>query len=541
MKRRPTRFSQDEVARLWQRYHPKSRPEVLLLFVVFSVLALAVMIGLSSGSFGAPKSLGLVCVVACLALALHRWDWTMLVAVAGMPFSEFYAPVVGKSTMSFWEVATLCAIFGWLLNLVRTKTLTRAPVGEKLRFQANLVDLGMLMSMGVQVLGNFVAYTNSGDIRLNIKPFEYGFGYFLARGLVRDKSTARAFLIVVVWSALIQAVIGSLQHFDIVHLRTGTYDFPLWPRSYLHHLTKFGPRMVILGSGTFGHFLTLGFFLSLCLPCAMVLAIDEKMPEVKLFWIAAGAFIFYGLLLSYARAGLGGAILIAILLLFLIPRGRWVSPSRTVAVGLILFSLVAWYWANHSEYSDTLNVEIRENLWRDLLEGFPANKFELIFGRGEEASRLRAEKVFHMRGAHNGYIQVYMDYGLVGISSLVLILIGMLLPLRAIVRARNIGFWEACAAAGATGFVSLYVEAYMATVWTLIGFQPFYMAMAALSHARVGNNALEEELEGQEPKHPPIRLSSLSQRQQHRVQQALPFNQDRSRTVENYQEDANPQ
>jgi len=478
--RDPVSTTQRRLEQLWQDVRSGRWTEHIALAGAFGATLFLMVSGVVTGRFGGGGAVGIVTTVGCFALALHRWEWAALLAVFTIQFTEYFeVSIIGDTRVSLWELAALAAMVGWGLTRVQAAQAARC---DPPRIRITLMDGAILGITFVQLVANLTEFMRTGTVHYNVKPFEFAFLYILARSMMAKEKTAKAFLVAVVASGVIQATIGTLQHFQV--LKVPNLPWMHVPRSHLYWLFHYGDPVVTVGKGSFLHFSNFGFFVSLCWPCAVALALAARSNWHRLFWGLLSAIVFYGILMSYARAAQFGWLLAVVVFLLIVPRGQWVGTARVCAVALLVMAGAIWQWANTSDYASTMNMDGRHLAWTKVLEGFPANPFELVVGRGELASRSEAIETVGLQSIHNAYIQALVDTGVVGLASYCLMGLAMLLPGLWALRADRIGLFEACAAASAACMVMLYFEAYTVAMWTAIGVQPFYMTLAGLSHAR---------------------------------------------------------
>ncbi len=391
----------------------------LLLVIVWAVCSL----------LDAPPRivLGLVIFVCCGVIPLTRWEWGVL----GIPGALMVQDVVegvsmgGLTVVGPYDVCVLSTALGWLVS--GSAHGREGPSQSRRRF--DLTTWGALGLVVSWQIGNMVRLRYGAPLTMNVKPFETLLVFFLTRSLCSDPAWAhRAVCAAAVYGAA-NGLLGCMQHFGISDFRNPwIVRGYVQPRAYLYWLTGIGGAETQVATGTFRHFLGLALYLGLSAPLAAALALAAKDRARKGWWAAAAAVAVLGMLLTYSRGALAAGVVAGAALYFAYARVRGRSALIPVLLLVLGMVLVAHKTMSRAGYEQTLSYDTRVELMKAQMASFPANGLELALGRGTQAvtSGVGGGPV----GNESQYMGQLIDHGLVGLTSLLVALAGLMLGFR---------------------------------------------------------------------------------------------------------------
>jgi len=421
--------------------------------------------------------LALLAVVLAVVLAVTRWHWLVIIAAFSIPYpwATQAFPVIGRTMVGVWDLCLLTAFAGWLLRsgVQRATVQLRGPGFDA----ASVGAMGLMVVVG---LATAAARGELGVTRLAVRPIEMLIWWHLALQAARTEGAVRGLLASVALSGLAQSFMACAQHFGWMGM-FGQYEPQ--PRAYVYWLTRMGTPTVMPSSGTLSHFTALGHYANQCWPSAVALALAATRPRARRLWWLVAAVVFVGMTLSYSRGSLGAGFLLVALLLYFLPKGNAAAWCRTGSAIVLMLMVLAILLAVSSPYRETLNYGIRMQIWQKALEGWPADTWQAIFGRGWGGT----EVTVFARGAHNSYVKVLVDAGVLGLVFFVTFMGALLRLLPGALVGDEMNEARACRIVGASGALIFAVESVAGAYFTGDGYSTIQLfLLGAIGVAAVG-------------------------------------------------------
>jgi len=407
--------------------------------------------------YGLIALLAFVLLSAVLLGAARQWGYLLL--AASIPVYTPAATWSGRVVFP-WEICLAFVVFIWILE---SATGPRSSSGPSTGSAFDFVDLTLAFLLMLETLASLRMVGASDGTGTPAGSFircaEYFFIWRAGRHWI-DTSPRGLRLVAgtLVLMAAFQGGLGVLQHRGY-NLRLETaIDSWFFPRSYTYWLSGglIGPKNVILASVTLSHFNTYGQYLNLCWPMVLPL-LRLSTGRERLFWAMCLSCALVGVVFSYSRGALFGAIAVGALYLA-IPFGRgtgvsrndtvqeWTGPMgshpvdvaarsvghilvpgpsrketnmagrRAVAIALLIGAAALWHWMNTSGYSETMSLEGdqgRKGILLRVAGAWRPSPDELLIGGG-------IGKIVDVAGAsaHNMYLQVLVDIGAPALAAL---------------------------------------------------------------------------------------------------------------------------
>lgn len=242
--------------------------------------------------------------------------------------------------------------------------------------------------------------------------------YFLRTKIIKLSELIK----VVLFIGVFQAILGMFQ--SITGIGATFRD----NRGYLGYL-GIGSSMVWHGQGTFGHFNSLGPFLSTLflfyLPINYFLVKNKKRGYIVL------SILFFGLITTYSRGSLMALIAGSVFFLYQIQKDK--KKFLLKLTPLVLFIFTVWRFLKNTSYVST--IAPRNDMWALALNSITSSTKNLLFGSGLKSYE---EAVFpYLPGniplssfgdfyAHNFFLSYTVELGLFGLSIIVAFLLNIL-------------------------------------------------------------------------------------------------------------------
>jgi len=336
-------------------------------------------------------------------------EWSLYAIIFALPFSK-----------SIVEISATVAIISFIVKKI---ILRKSP------FRKDLISIALYLF----VASALISLVNSQYIGLSIRAFfsktlEYALIFLIAREIINTKEKLYNFMTIAFISCIV-IVIDAFAQYYITH-RDFLHNYPPF------HFTMHHPEPSVM---------TLSFPYDLGIPTASfpypndfsawILMFIFPMVSVGIFsgkhWIKRIRFILVGSFLAF--------------LLYLTKvRGAWVSfvaasgimvmiKLKKVVVLLLVLAVAAILVMEKStlQYiSSTTSLKDRSEMWDN---GWKIFKKHPIVGNGlntffAEYKKIRSDKSKNIRGsyAHNCYLQMASDVGLLGLGSFLLFIGGIL-------------------------------------------------------------------------------------------------------------------
>jgi O-antigen ligase len=377
---------------------------------------------------------GLAALLALVGLALARGHWSVSLLLAGALTVSATAVMHPRGYRLAGYAMVVLVPFGAAAEALRP-----ADYNYAIYVAAFLCLLGALgayqpralprttgtLYLGYVLVASLLTLTLSFGVAQSDRAvyIVMGFGLYvlLWRG---DRPERDVFLSLIVAFAAIQSVLA---------LSQALFEWPAFPavlpelltgdRNYFAYLLPGVSSTVTQGSGTFAHFNYLGAVLALAVPLTFGLWLERLASPLR-----ALAFLLCaaGLVATFSRGALLGAVVGMTLTLVMQPsRDR----RRLVLIGLCIVGLVGLLAVNTAAqyYESTENVGIRISTWQTTVGDAADRPTELLFGYGFDhyhGQVLRAGlggqtvtvRSTVMASLHSGYVQLLLEFGLVGVA-----------------------------------------------------------------------------------------------------------------------------
>lgn len=456
------------------------RPEYQVLGLVVLVvvgLLLWVIVLLGGLSVAVTLVVGLILIPTTVGLALVRPLLGLLLCVGLLPFLPDVSHTLGKMVYP-WEIALLCTVVAVLARAPGA----RRDIGDRdmpLAGVASVAVVGVVLAGIISVVHGrasgvpVITGTHPGSI---LRYAECGLLFWVAGRVVRTPRDLAAVAATLACTGALQAVFGLAQHFGWMSYRAmANPEVVVVPRAYLHWLAGIGGSVAIAGSGTMIHFQAFSEVTLMATIFSAGLAWVTK-GRLRAWWVAVAVVSFSGLLVSYSRGGLAELTLAAWLLLQFVPRGPSAVWWRCLGYFLVVaVALGGWALAS-TQYAQTLTMESRPIMWAEAMKGFPVDLVELLLGRGWPATGV---------AVHGVHVYLLVEQGLLGLSTYVVLLLALTLPLRGAWRSPDRGWPAVCQGCAVAYLLCFQGNAAVQNAWGPgnVQLMSLYMLVGALSLA----------------------------------------------------------
>jgi tetratricopeptide (TPR) repeat protein len=339
----------------------------------------------------------------------------------------FYVPLtVGAGAFNDVKaiIFAVCAISGGALALL----IWEERAGKRVSAQKLLWKV-----MGLFILFSLFFLADPISLRDSAAAVLLVFSYFLTYGVISTRLREEKEIYFSLWALLVSATLVSLKG-----INQYLYEFSALSR----HITAQGLPISLEGRA-FATFIgpnALAGFLLLSLPAALSLALIAKTLRLRLFaWICSG-FLVAALILTLSKAGIVIAAILLVVFAALSTRGK----RRRIAVGLLGLAATVVFLAILLARGGAVDISRpllslqssfagRVGFWEtslEITERFPMRgsgigTFGNIYPRFQRSGA-------YSQHAHNSYLEMFAETGLVG-GALFLVILGLVLS--AIVRA----------------------------------------------------------------------------------------------------------
>jgi hypothetical protein len=462
--------------------------------IIVPILAL-VMVVVVLGRTEQPKMWAATVVTVALVLVavLRDYRWGIVLLVLLVPW--FFADLGATRRFYSWELPALVCVFGLALH----RLVPQSDEAKALPHGLTPIDKAFIALVVVELIGAAVALAGGARvIGAVVKPIEYSAIYLVCRVGLREEKWLRR----VLWAFLLvgaaQSLLGIAQHMGWTGFRGWHTGAPWWlsdryfARGYLGWL-GIGSRQVMMASGTMMHFNHLGAFLNICWPAAIPLIRHTKGGGRAFAWILL-AVIAVGVIKTYSRGSMLAAIVSVCLVLIFIPRPGEGGVGKLAAGLLLLISAAALHWAMNSDYSATLSLDDRGEMWDASIAGnLGSNPIKWLLGSGAMAAG---------GAVHSGYVALLVSYGLIGAGAVLALWLALMGGgLKARVEASET-IWRDLTILGAVYVAQWAAANYTDAHWVQPQFRaPVTVLMATVSAAalRLGIWGRSPEAEGATP------------------------------------------
>lgn len=176
------------------------------------------------------------------------------------------------------------------------------------------------------------------------------------------------------------------------------------------------------GVGLANHFTQTGMYCAAVIPMCLAAVINTKRTVLRILWGTAVVAATAGVMFTTMRAGLGGALIGSLFVLFFGAR-RYIIPlalAGVFAVAVMVFAIPTIREAGTSLVEHTITVDDSARIRPKLVEmGIEMWSQSPIFGKGPAS----LARVYGPGDAHNTYVNLLSDFGLIGLFAFLYALI----------------------------------------------------------------------------------------------------------------------
>lgn len=335
--------------------------------------------------------------------------------------------------------------------IVLTSTLAKVVVEKKKILPLNAITITFLLFLIMQVLSTLTSIDRFTSIfgyptRLNgglLSQFAY-FSIFVCALVNLTKEQVRKLILAIIISAFAVALWGIPAHFGYdpnCLILTGNLNATCWQ-------ADFNPIIRIFS--TMGQPNWLASYLILIIPIATALALDAKNLQKRYVFVAITLTLFIALIFTNSISGVLGLTVSILTFLFLVGINKLQKNLKLVTLLLVPIILVALFFGqsiakrinesldSKNQTGPTSSSEIRLIVWRGALQIIKSHP---LLGTGPETFAYSYYKVrplahnqttewnFFYNKAHNEFLNIFANVGILGGISYLLFLIITLITL----------------------------------------------------------------------------------------------------------------
>lgn len=206
---------------------------------------------------------------------------------------------------------------------------------------------------------------------------------------------------------------------------TLVYQFFVLDKPFTYRYLRSPGRLYELGWSGFGdlkHPVLAGLYFGVCSVLTTALFVSKRLR----FWQAFGLLVMLGglllyLLLSFSRGAWFSTCAGGLVVLFMFRNRK--SVALLVMGTLAFFAAAVIFWPE-LQYERVIGLSNREHIWMDWFRRLPEFWF---FGGGAGSEFVfKFPNNFSVNHAHSLYLQFFYEYGVIGFSLLVLLIISVL-------------------------------------------------------------------------------------------------------------------
>lgn len=341
-----------------------------------------------------------------LAYLFLNPDKTFYLTIFSIPFTERIRVLPISFTVN--ELMILFTAIVCLFHIIAR--------GHRLSLKTAL-DPWMAVLFCLFFMTGFFSVSDTGILGF-FKIFEAFLFYYMSIYLMRTQQVTRSDILrALIVTAVFQGLLGTFQSV------TGMWADFQSERGYLGHL-GLGSNHVWHGHGTTGHFNTLGNFLVITLMMLVSLYFrDIKRKKTALIW---GGAILLGIITTYSRGSILG--LIAGAIFYLAVSQPNLKRSLMMVAAFILFAILPLaYMLTNSSYVETVKYDERLMIWQVPIAAITSSAKAFWFGSGLNSYSTVAwpfipasiaETEYHNWFAHNFYLLMVVENGIIGATIL---------------------------------------------------------------------------------------------------------------------------
>lgn len=368
---------------------------------------------------------------------------------SGVPGGASPAPVV-----FFSDIILFILIIIWATRLVFQK--------EKLFLPKPAIFLAAFIFWAGLSFVNSVNFSYSGFELLRLVKF-FLIYIFIANN-IKSKKDVRTLVVCLAVGVILQGIVCTLQYkFQTSMSITGF--------NYLTEVVEDKPQYgtifygdedgIIRGSGTVGSFNVQAMYFELLLPLLLCMAIIFRKNLKGFLFAAAFVSACIGLVFTFSRGGLVGAIVGCTALFIIYTKKQFISKHVFVTMLLLVSVCFSGLFGRISDFMNT-----RRGVFQNRIEmskiGVEMVKDSPLLGFGLNTSVIHLPKYDHKDvtigyPVHNYYLIVASEVGLVGLALLLMFYFKTAKIIIGVIRSRNI-YMAAVSIGMLTGFIGVAIH-----------------------------------------------------------------------------------
>ena len=326
-------------------------------------------------------------------------------------------------------------MFFYLIKLISEKaTRERFLYGIK-DFFSSAISISIIILLGIMVLSTSYALEKGLALSESVRFLTYVFIFFLIKYEFNTKKLVKNLLGCYIFTSGILSVFGIIQHFTIIGLDK---------KFIVNYSSGYG---VVKIAATMHNPNAYAAFLILIIFPVIMLAIYEKNKKIKSVYGIISILIFVNIVMTYSRNALLGFCIGAVILCVLYSYKLIIAFGGVGIVALFMPSV----FDRIKDLTNTAQNASRIKLWKTAIMMIKEHPI-LGVGNGNYISRYD-EYVNKYKGlsynaykrypAHNSYLKIQSELGIIGIASFLMILITALLRVKKLFTSTNDKFLKA--------------------------------------------------------------------------------------------------
>lgn len=345
-----------------------------------------------------------------LTTCLTKWIWERKEAVFAI-FLVISSQVKGVTSVGFLDLSDLVVFIFILVMLMEIFRDSQYKI-----IVTPLIVLTVILLFSVILSYTSEISASRSSLVSLVGPIKWILAILLILNLIRKKKDAlffiKTFIIITLFSGIIGAAESLLYHFTGIGFHTGKYDF---------EITSFGP--VIRAQAFFGHIHGLAAFLTISLAILFFFLLSsgkhilwKKRTVLLLFVITLTALAF-----TFYKSSLISLVLVCIIGAYIRKPSYFIHITSALVMIIILIHLsgIGKYGMEVAKnYLHTGDLKSRLELDKEGIEGFLQEHPFVGTGKGNNRIYTPHPSAWP---AHNAFIQVADELGVIGLISYCLI------------------------------------------------------------------------------------------------------------------------